>query len=235
MRFLNNFTQLLRADKEKIKPQSQRLHITEIKDKIKKQVKHCDAIIISDYKKGLVTRELVKEIVKLAIQHRFRIFQTILLNLLIPPIEVLILGLIFVILNDSESSGMLDTITKYTPALLTGLTRHSYVLILCIATLLVIFTWALLRLYRARIIAITRYDIYASQANLVMNLYLNITGKAMSPLSMQNKLWNSSKRQLKLMQTMPGLMHGGPVPWQITEDGTRMNPGKAFWISVLLQ
>ena len=75
---------------------------------------------------------------------------------------------------------MLDTITKYTPALLTGLTRHSYVLILCIATLLVIFTWALLRLYRARIIAITRYDIYASQANLVMNLYLNITGKAYS-------------------------------------------------------
>ena len=66
MRFLNNFTQLLRADKEKVRLKSQTSHIKKIKDKIKKQIKHCDAIIISDYKKGLITKEFIKELVKLA-------------------------------------------------------------------------------------------------------------------------------------------------------------------------
>ena len=66
MRFLNNFTQLLRADKEKIRSTSQSLYIKKIKDKIKKGIEYCDAIIISDYKKGLITKELTKELVKLA-------------------------------------------------------------------------------------------------------------------------------------------------------------------------
>tara|TARA_B100001250_G_scaffold208860_1_gene179273 strand:- start:681 stop:1661 length:981 start_codon:yes stop_codon:yes gene_type:complete len=66
MRFLNNFTQLLRADKEKIKSKSNNSNIKKIKDKIKKQIELCDAIVISDYKKGLITKEFIKEIVKLA-------------------------------------------------------------------------------------------------------------------------------------------------------------------------
>ena len=66
MRFLNNFTQLLRADKEKIKSKFDNSNTKKIKDKIKKQIEFCDAIIISDYKKGLITKEFIKEIVKLA-------------------------------------------------------------------------------------------------------------------------------------------------------------------------
>ena len=66
MRFLNNFTQLLRADKEKIKSKPHASNIKKIKDKIKKQIEHFDAIIISDYKKGLITKEFIKELVKLA-------------------------------------------------------------------------------------------------------------------------------------------------------------------------
>ena len=66
MRFLNNFTQLLRADKEQISPKSQTSHTKKINEKIKKQIEHCDAIIISDYKKGLITKEFIRELVKLA-------------------------------------------------------------------------------------------------------------------------------------------------------------------------
>ena len=66
MRFLNNFTQLLRADKEQIGTKSQTAHTNKINKKIKKQIEHCDAIIISDYKKGLITKEFIRELVKLA-------------------------------------------------------------------------------------------------------------------------------------------------------------------------
>ena len=70
MRFLNKFTQLLRADKEKIRPKSKLSHIKKIKEKIKKEIERCDAIIISDYNKGFVTKELIEEIVKLAKQYK---------------------------------------------------------------------------------------------------------------------------------------------------------------------
>ncbi len=66
MRFLNNFTQLLRADREKIKSKFPTSYMQKIKEKIKKHIEHCDAVIISDYKKGLVTKELTKELVELA-------------------------------------------------------------------------------------------------------------------------------------------------------------------------
>ena len=66
MRFLNNFNQLLRVDKEKISLKFQTSHINKIKEKIKKQIERCDAIVISDYKKGLITKEFIKELVKLA-------------------------------------------------------------------------------------------------------------------------------------------------------------------------
>ena len=66
MRFLNNFTQLLRADKEKVILKSDSSLIKKIKDKIKCQIDNCDAIIISDYKKGLITKKFIKEIVQLA-------------------------------------------------------------------------------------------------------------------------------------------------------------------------
>jgi len=65
MRFLNNFTQLLRADKEETISEFKTSYIQKIKDKIKKQIEHCDAVIISDYKKGLITKEFTKELVKL--------------------------------------------------------------------------------------------------------------------------------------------------------------------------
>ena len=65
MRFLNNFNQLLRVDKEKVRVKSHTLHIKKIIEKIKKQIKYCDAIIISDYKKGLITKEFIKEVVLL--------------------------------------------------------------------------------------------------------------------------------------------------------------------------
>tara|TARA_Y100000590_G_scaffold423252_1_gene528960 strand:+ start:270 stop:1250 length:981 start_codon:yes stop_codon:yes gene_type:complete len=65
-RFLNNFTQLLRADKEGIISKLQTSYIQKIKDKVRKQIKHYDAVIISDYNKGLITKELIKELVKLA-------------------------------------------------------------------------------------------------------------------------------------------------------------------------
>tara|TARA_B100000579_G_scaffold225110_1_gene184309 strand:- start:835 stop:1815 length:981 start_codon:yes stop_codon:yes gene_type:complete len=74
MRFLNNFTQLLRADKEKVRLKSQSSLIKSIKNKLMKQIKYCDAIIISDYKKGLITKELVKEIVQLAKKSKKIIF-----------------------------------------------------------------------------------------------------------------------------------------------------------------
>ena len=70
MRFLNKFTQLLRADKEEIRPKSKLSHIKKIKGKIKKEIERCDAIIISDYNKGFVTKELIEELVKLAKQYK---------------------------------------------------------------------------------------------------------------------------------------------------------------------
>ena len=70
MRFLNNFTQLLRADKEEIRPISKLSHIKKIKEKIKKEIERYDAIVISDYNKGFVTKELIEELVKLAKQYK---------------------------------------------------------------------------------------------------------------------------------------------------------------------
>ena len=70
MRFLNNFTQLLRADKEKVRLNSHASFNNKIIDKIQKQISKCDAIIISDYKKGLITKEFIKEIVAVAKKNR---------------------------------------------------------------------------------------------------------------------------------------------------------------------
>ena len=65
MRFLNKFTQLLRVDKEGTISKLKTSYIQKIKDKIRKQIEHYDAVIISDYNKGLITKELIKELVKL--------------------------------------------------------------------------------------------------------------------------------------------------------------------------
>ena len=69
VRYLNNFTQLLRADKEKIRHKSKSSHIKKIIEIVKKSINKCDAIIISDYNKGFITKELVKNLVKLAKQN----------------------------------------------------------------------------------------------------------------------------------------------------------------------
>lgn len=74
MRFLNNFTQLLRADKEKNTAKTKLSHNRRIMDKVERQIKNCDAIIISDYSKGLITKELIKALVKLAKQNKKIIF-----------------------------------------------------------------------------------------------------------------------------------------------------------------
>ena len=58
-----------------------------------------------------------------------------------------------------------------------------------------IIIWAFLRMYRARISAVTRYDVYAQQANRVVSLYLGLTGNAHSkekPEQMSNLILHLS-------------------------------------------
>ena len=121
---------------------------------------------------------LRKETLKLALENRLKVIQILILNLLIPPLEISILGLIYLILNSTDNSGITASISQYIPIALTNITRSAYVILLSICTFVIIIIWALLRMYRARINALTRYDIYAQQANRVASLYLGLTGNA---------------------------------------------------------
>ena len=75
MRFLNKSSHLLRVDKEE-KPFSKKNKVSNKKviDVVKKEIKFCDAIILSDYNKGLLTKSLIKQLVKLAKQNEKIIF-----------------------------------------------------------------------------------------------------------------------------------------------------------------
>ena len=64
------------------------------------------------------------------------------------------------------------------PLALANTTTHAYVILLSISTFIIIIIWAFLRMYRARINAVTRYNIYAQQANRIVTLYLGLTGNA---------------------------------------------------------
>ena len=121
---------------------------------------------------------LRKEILKLALENRLKVAQILILNLLIPPLEISILGLIYLILNSTDNSGITASISQYIPIAFTSITTSAYVILLSLCTFMIIIIWAFLRMYRARINAVTRYDIYAQQANRVVSLYLGLTGNA---------------------------------------------------------
>jgi len=138
---------------------------------------------------------LRKEILRLANEHRLKVTQILVLNLLIPPLEVSILGLIYLILNSTDNSGITPIISQYIPIILTSMTMHAYVILLSLCTFMAIIIWAFLRMYRARISAVTRYDVYAQQANRVVSLYLGLTGNAHSkekPEQMSNLILHLS-------------------------------------------
>lgn len=121
---------------------------------------------------------LRKEILRLANEHRLKVAQILILNLLIPPLEISVLGLIYLILNSTDNSGITASISQYIPIAFTSITTSAYVILLSLCTFLIIIIWAFLRMYRARINAVTRYDIHAQQANRVVSLYLGLTGNA---------------------------------------------------------
>ena len=121
---------------------------------------------------------LRKEILKLALENRLKVIQILILNLLIPPLEISILGLIYLILNSTDNSGITASISQYIPIAFTSITTSAYVLLLSLCTFTIIIIWAFLRMYRARINAVTRYNIYAQQANRIVTLYLGLTGNA---------------------------------------------------------
>ena len=121
---------------------------------------------------------LRKEILKLALENRLKVIQILILNLLIPPLEISILGLIYLILNSTDNSGITASISQYIPIAFTSITTSAYVILLSLCTFTIIIIWAFLRMYRARINAVTRYNIYAKQANRIVTLYLGLTGNA---------------------------------------------------------
>ena len=73
---------------------------------------------------------------------------------LIPLLEISILGLIYLILNSTAASEITTLVNQYMPPVLTSITTHAYVIFLglSLSTFTTIIIWASLRMYRSRII-----------------------------------------------------------------------------------
>ncbi len=106
------------------------------------------------------------------------ILKLLILNLIIPPIEIGIFGLIFLILNGTGIPEIVNIISNYITIPISFETSIWSILTLPTITLLTIIIWAFLRMARAIINANTRYNILTSQETEVVNLYFNISGDA---------------------------------------------------------
>ncbi len=65
-RYIKNSEHLLRVDKEKNNIKKNKTALLNISKSLKKNIKKCDLIIISDYDKGFLDRFLIKEIISIA-------------------------------------------------------------------------------------------------------------------------------------------------------------------------
>ena len=68
-RFIANNQQILRVDKEKILPLSKSTE-KKIYERSKKEILKADAVIISDYNKGLITKNILKKIISFSKSHK---------------------------------------------------------------------------------------------------------------------------------------------------------------------
>ncbi|MAS81242.1 MAG: hypothetical protein CMF45_00980 [Legionellales bacterium] len=121
---------------------------------------------------------LKKQILQTIQDHRKGIFILIMLNLIIPPLEIGVLGLIYLILSGTNVTNTLNIIGGYVG--ISFSLEHSLwpIVTLALATLVIIIIWAFLRLYRTIVNAKTRYNILTSQEREVVSLYFSITGNA---------------------------------------------------------
>jgi len=118
---------------------------------------------------------IYRHLLNLTLIHKSKVGQLVMLNFLIPPLELALLGLVFLILTASKVPQIPEFFNDYitiVPSLI------QYILILAVLTFALVLFWAFLRLYRTRIQAITRYNIYSDQANQVSKAYFNISGDA---------------------------------------------------------
>ena len=70
IRYINNSAHMIRVDKELDKFKLSKIQKNKIIDLIYKEIKKCDLILLSDYNKGLFSKDLIKKIVKLAKIHK---------------------------------------------------------------------------------------------------------------------------------------------------------------------
>lgn len=68
-RYINNSAHMIRVDKEMPQFKLSKTQNEKILDLINKEIMKCDLILLSDYNKGLFSKELIKKIVKLAKVH----------------------------------------------------------------------------------------------------------------------------------------------------------------------
>lgn len=68
-RFINDSSHLLRLDREKIKYRLTKKLKSKIVSKLEKEIKKTDLILLSDYNKGLLDKNLIVEIVNLSIKY----------------------------------------------------------------------------------------------------------------------------------------------------------------------
>jgi len=100
-----------------------------------------------------------------------KVFSVILaLNLMIPILEALILTNIYLLLDSNNNNPITMWVGSFlTPSLVSATVFTS--------TLIILLAWAILRLLRTRIQAITRYNLYRSQVREITQLYFALPGK----------------------------------------------------------
>ncbi len=96
------------------------------------------------------------------------------LTITMPFIEVLILTLIYLLLDIPTAERYLDLLYIYMPYVTLPSSLIAPLLAMCSTTLILL--WALLRLYRTRVYATTRYNIYLNQVNKITDLYFALPG-----------------------------------------------------------
>ena len=101
--------------------------------------------------------------------NRKHVVYILILNTIVPPLEIAILALIYLLLSKSQ----IDTIKTQLLNLFeyTGLTQLQVISVLFGLTLVTILAWAFLKRIKAQILTTTRYNIYESLAAKVTESY----------------------------------------------------------------
>ena len=132
---------------------------------------HESLMIFSQY---IPTLPLVK---KFTIIHKFRIARLVSLGLLLPVMEVSLIGSVYIILNGQLPISLQTLFGQVFKGQL-GNSGESAILILCVICVSGIFILGFLKRHLAIITAKTTYDIYQDEVNTTSKLYFNIPGWA---------------------------------------------------------